>query len=275
MKQGRYQISRRVLVPAALTYIGAAEAGDESAFAIADSNGCAAAPTWETAVAWGFQEAVERDAVALWWFGAHRRPKIDLATITEASELIRWLTQRGRHFHVLDLTTDLGVPTYAAVSADPAGRAIALGTAAHVSPQRAVFAALTEMLQCELALTLHDRRHGDRGVEHWITAVSFSSVPHLLPSSDSAVKLRDDREPPDDDLLGRCVDISTSAGLEIFVVDLTRPELAVPVVRVLVPGLRPARARFAPGRLYDVPVLLNWCSNPTDKSELNDIPLSW
>ena len=36
------------------------------------------------------------------------------------------------------------------------------------------------------------------------------------------------------------------------------PEIGLPVVKVIVPGLRHFWARFAPGRLYDVPVKLGW-----------------
>jgi hypothetical protein len=44
------------------------------------------------------------------------------------------------------------------------------------------------------------------------------------------------------------------------------------VARVVVPGLRHFWGRYAPGRLYDVPVELGWLERPRTESELNPIP---
>jgi oxazoline/thiazoline synthase len=44
--------------------------------------------------------------------------------------------------------------------------------------------------------------------------------------------------------------------------------VAVPVVRVIVPGLRHFYRRFGPGRLYDVPVALGWLGRPLSEHEL-------
>jgi oxazoline/thiazoline synthase len=40
---------------------------------------------------------------------------------------------------------------------------------------------------------------------------------------------------------------------------------------VIVPGLRHFYRRFAPGRLYDVPVKLGWRDRPLAEDELNPI----
>jgi len=42
----------------------------------------------------------------------------------------------------------------------------------------------------------------------------------------------------------------------------------VPVVRVIVPGLRHFYRRFGPGRLYDIPVKLGLRDRPIPESEL-------
>jgi ribosomal protein S12 methylthiotransferase accessory factor len=65
-----------------------------------------------------------------------------------------------------------------------------------------------------------------------------------------------------------CVDIARRAGLDFLVLDQTRPDVEVPVVRVIVPGLRHFYRRFAPGRLYDVPVKLGLLDRPLLESEL-------
>ena len=63
----------------------------------------------------------------------------------------------------------------------------------------------------------------------------------------------------------RCWPASTSPsapGLDFLVLDQTRPDIDVPVVRVIVPGMRHFYRRFGPGRLYDVPVKLGWLDRP-------------
>ncbi|MGW2246881.1 YcaO-like family protein, partial [Streptomyces hirsutus] len=62
-------------------------------------------------------------------------------------------------------------------------------------------------------------------------------------------------------------------GLELLVLDQTRPDVGIPAVKVLVPGLRPFYARFAPGRLYDVPVSLGHFARPLAYEQLNPVPL--
>src|SRR6185436_17831832 len=71
-----------------------------------------------------------------------------------------------------------------------------------------------------------------------------------------------------DDVL-RCERSLADRGVETFVLDQTRPDTDMHVVRVIAPGLRHFWARFAPGRLYDVPVQLGWLPRPPPEHELN------
>jgi len=57
----------------------------------------------------------------------------------------------------------------------------------------------------------------------------------------------------------------------VLAVDQTREDVGLPVVRVVVPGMRLFRARFAPGRLYDVPVALGWRREPAAETDLNPL----
>jgi ribosomal protein S12 methylthiotransferase accessory factor len=69
-----------------------------------------------------------------------------------------------------------------------------------------------------------------------------------------------------------CVNVAKRCGLDFLVLDQTRPDIEVPVVRVVVPGLRHFYRRFAPGRLYDVPVKLGLRDQPISESELTPFP---
>ena len=69
-----------------------------------------------------------------------------------------------------------------------------------------------------------------------------------------------------------CVEVAARAGLDFLVVDQTRPDVGVPVVRVLAPGLRHFYKRFAPGRLYDVPVRMGLLDKPLSEGEVDALP---
>ena len=87
-------------------------------FCIADSNGCAAGNTLEEAILQGFLELVERDSVALWWYSRVRRPGVDLDSMEEPylRELTASLSCYNREMRVIDLTSDLEIPVFAAWS---------------------------------------------------------------------------------------------------------------------------------------------------------------
>jgi ribosomal protein S12 methylthiotransferase accessory factor len=65
-----------------------------------------------------------------------------------------------------------------------------------------------------------------------------------------------------------CVEVARRAGYDFLVLDQTRPDVEVPVVRVIVPGLRHFYKRFGPGRLYDVPVKMGLLDRPLREDEL-------
>jgi ribosomal protein S12 methylthiotransferase accessory factor len=68
-----------------------------------------------------------------------------------------------------------------------------------------------------------------------------------------------------------CVEVARGQGLDFLVLDQTRADIEVPVVRVVVPGMRHFYRRYAPGRLYDVPVKLGLRDFPLSEEDLNKI----
>ena len=74
--------------------------------------------------------------------------------------------------------------------------------------------------------------------------------------------------------LAYCQGLVEARHLELLVLDQTRPDVGLPVVKVIVPGLRHFWPRFAPGRLYDVPVALGWRPSKTEEHNLNPVPSS-
>ena len=248
----------------------------DAAFA-ADSNGCAAGNTLEEAMVQGFLELVERDAYAIWWYNRLQRPELDLGQFDDSfvRDLQNQLTQAGRRLWVLDVTSDLGIPTFVAIThwMQNGHENIEFGSGAHFDARIALLRALTELNQF-LSLGLMGGGTGEKPSLDGSTPLRLQDHPYLTPSGSPMV------QPESDSKFGHldtreqvtaCVSLAKRAGLDFLVLDQTRPDIEAPVVRVIVPGLRHFYRRFAPGRLYDVPVKLGWRDRPLKENELNPI----
>jgi ribosomal protein S12 methylthiotransferase accessory factor len=277
---------RRRYLPTAFVYYDYPH-GDVPPFCLADSNGCAAGNTLEEAILQGFLELVERDAVALWWYNRVRRPAVDLDPFPDPyiERLRPYLRERGREFWVLDVTSDLEIPVFAAVSRQLDGpeERIVLGFGAHLDARLALLRAVTEMNQMLANLPPESRPDGrpDRVTDPetlwWLRTATVTNQPYLRPHPALPPTLPEShRLTWSDDVaddVRSCVARVDRLGLEMLVIDQTRPEISLPVVKVVVPGLRHFWARFALGRLYDVPVRLGWQAGALAEEELNPIPM--
>ena len=250
------------------------------------SNGNAAGNTLEEALLQGLFELVERDSVGIWWYNWLRRPEVDLATFSEHyfDEIKEHYSQVGRQLWVIDLTTDLEIPTFAAISSKSVGAGpLLLGFGCHLDPRLAVARALTEINQ--MFLTVADAETNpanssssiDEEMATWMEKVNVTNQPCVLPDPSAARRTAGDyrlwREKDICAAIFECKANLQRQGLEILVLDQTRPEIGLPVVKVIVPGLRHFWPRFAPGRLYDVPVRMGWLAAPRKEEELNPISL--
>jgi ribosomal protein S12 methylthiotransferase accessory factor len=105
--------------------------------------------------------------------------------------------------------------------------------------------------------------------------VTTGNQPHLLPAPYEKPRTAGDYARPrgEDPGLDLVCARARDANLEPLVVDLTRPDIGMPVAKVVVPGLRHIWPRFAPGRLFDIPVRLGRLEQPTAYERLNPVPL--
>jgi hypothetical protein len=117
---------------------------------------------------------------------------------------------------------------------------------------------------------------GDTDAIHWWQTATVASQPYLLPAEGGHVCPRDVPPSPGrsaSELLHCLIRLLTERGHDILILDQTRPDIGLPVVKTIVPGLRHFWARFAPGRLYDVPVQTGWRQEPITEAELNPTPI--
>jgi ribosomal protein S12 methylthiotransferase accessory factor len=274
-------------LPAAFCYFGYPLPPDHW-FCRSDSNGCAAGNTREEAILQGLLELVERDSVGLWWYNRIRRPRVDLDSFGEPyfRTLADYYRSQGRDIWVLDITSDLGIPSFVALSCvgGREGKEVVFGYGAHLDPAIGVLRAVTEMNQMFSHVLVPHSDNGDRGpldrdLRRWFQTATLENQPYLAPQEGVAPRGRTDYDRLWTDDLREdvlvCVDVVRRHGLEVLVVDQTQPDIELSVVKVVVPGLRHFWPRFAPGRLYDVPVRMGWLPSPLREDQFNPIPMFW
>lgn len=277
---------RHKYLPTQLVYYRApATDADKSFYAMGCSNGNASGNTLEEAILQGFFELVERDAVAMWWYNRLPKPGVAVSTFGEPylqALADHYLKQYQRDMWALDLTNDLGIPVFVAISKRLEGKEeqIVVGLGCHLDARIALQRAFAEMNQ--MLGMAHTGEGGELSIEDaetlsWLRHATVSNQPYLV--SDISQPITTFTAHPiqhTGDFLkdiDYCRSLIEARGMEMLVLDQTRSDVKMPVVKVVVPGLRHFWARFAPGRLYDVPVKMGWLSKALREEELNPIPI--
>jgi ribosomal protein S12 methylthiotransferase accessory factor len=276
-------------VPAAMVFVPyrLAPGSPEAPIVQSISTGLACGSSFAAAALSGLYEVIERDAVTLTWQAGLSRPRLDVATAPgSVQDAIARFSAAEVHVELIDVTTDVAVPTVLSIAIGdaPSSPAVAVAGAAD---DRIEVAALRSIE--ELALT----RKFARRVQHSLPAVRVDVandhpdvadqrhhigfycpqsakpfIAFLWASQDvrnfRAVDGNDERS--DQQRLDAAVQTVARAGYDVIAVDVTTADVAVlglHVVRMLVPGLHPLfighqlRARGG-DRLYGVPQKLGF-----------------
>jgi ribosomal protein S12 methylthiotransferase accessory factor len=211
-----------------------------------NTNGLAGGNELEEAIFHGLAEVIERDAWALVEITRNTGPNVKIDG-GEIRNLIDKFLNAEVSVLIRDITSDIGVPTFAAVSddvrlKDPALLTIGMGT--HTNASVAIKRAITEVAQSRLT-----QIHGARNIgaatdmkkimgyewmrkqnKHWFEIAGEEDFDSVQTSSLDTNDFLDDIK----HVMARL----KAAGLErVIVVDLTRREIGISVVRVIVPGL--------------------------------------
>ena len=248
------------------------------------SNGCAAGHTPEEALLHGLFELIERDAVALWWYNRLRRPGLRLSSFNDQSfdRIIDYHATLARRVWVLDISGDLDVPTFVALSGhiDREQNRIIFGFGCNLDARKAIKQALAEM---NLFLYAVLRAFGgqeqvkpgfnDIEAEAWWQTATLENQPYLAPlpclPMKESIDYPSQTKNETSTAIRFCREALEKQGMEVLVLDQTRPDIGLNVIKVVVPGLRHFWARFGPGRLYEVPVKMGWLSEARQETELN------
>lgn len=245
----------------------------------AESAGTGAGATINEATQSALYEVIERDAIALWWYGGRPANSIEKTLLSEFEPLAaRVRGNSKRPWQLMNITSDLDIPTIAALSFEIDGSSVVAGFSAASTEREAMFSAFQEMCQMELASAISRAKQDDHRVSRlqqqdhdWIARHqhhSRAAYPQFTPSS----KTRQPRSAqcagcdPLQFAISKLADVNLTA----WIVNLTRPGIDIPVVRVLVPGLQSTKPQRVSQRLK-LAIAAN--ASPPDTSILMPAPI--
>jgi thioglycine synthase len=234
-----------IWVPAAAVFHPYESMNDLQLFR-SNTNGLASGNNLEEAILHAMCEVIERDAWSI--CESQRRPRGEIVVEDDCpvvSELLEKFRSQGVEVHLKDLTSDVGIPTIAAAAddvrmKDPA--LLNLGVGTHLSPRVAAIRALTEVAQSRCT-QIHGARE-DTTKADLNRTVGYERMKRMNSMYfDPADEVRMSEFPEHDtkDILEDIevvFDHLLERGFEkVIAVELTRPELGVPVVRMIIPGM--------------------------------------
>lgn len=220
---------------------------------LASSNGLASGNHVIEAVIHGICEVVERDATTLWHMldpESAASARIDLATVTDPDvrTLLDLYDRAGVEVAVWETTTDIGVPAFFCVitERDDGFRRMhsAAGMGCHPVRTVAVARALTEAAQSRLTIIAGSRDDVARDDYDRVRNPDVLARERALLQGTPTRSFDDgpgfDSDTFDDDLAWLLERLKSTGITQVVAVDLTLPQLRVPVVRVVIPGLESA-----------------------------------
>ncbi len=235
---------------------------DNSVFSLfkSNTNGLASGNSLEEAILHGIFEVIERDAWSIFELTHKNSRQIDLKSIESetVNDALSKFSDNEINIKLMDLTADINVPTIAASADDTllkdAGL-LTLGIGTHLDPEVAILRALTEVAQSR-ATQIHGAREDTVRADFARTA-GYERMKrinkHYFQEEDVKISLSD-IENRSTDSITKDIDIvldelKANEIEHVLYYDLTRPELNVNVVRVVIPTMEvfsidPSRAGY-------------------------------
>jgi YcaO-like protein with predicted kinase domain len=230
----------------------------------ATTNGLAAGNTWLEAILHALYEVVERDAVAMWRAApaaVQDARAVDLNTVDADScrRLIELFARAGMLLRVWDVSSDVRLPVFVCLvqSGDATdGVEPQLGSGCHAAREIALSRALTEAAQARAAVISGarddfvpvDYSEARRArqweiASHWLRSPAkrtFARAPDRAAANDLA-----------QDLETVLAALDAAGVRQAAWVDLSRPDIGIPVVRAIVSDLEgpwtPETGEYVPG----------------------------
>lgn len=267
-----YSLSRKepVLVPANLVYYPYEGVPDEKHIARSDTNGLAAGNNMEEAVLHGIFELIERDQVTISEYNRLPVKRIIPDSLPAAClPLLGTLNEKGFEVYIYCGTSDLPFPfitVFLRLRKDHTVCSVSSGT--HLDPVIALERALTEAVQL-LPPVVNFEGWFNSGAPQFYTSGQAETI-HFDSLKNYATKnIKENIE--------TCLSFLESVTSEVIAVDLSRPDIPFPVVRILATRLQPIlhkghSQRISP-RFFEVPDKLGMRSDFHTAEEINIWPV--
>ncbi|MCC7562252.1 MAG: YcaO-related McrA-glycine thioamidation protein [Methanobrevibacter arboriphilus] len=224
------------------------DAKNTSAIFKGNTNGLASGNVLEEAVLHGMLEVIERDAWSIFELTKKNKKCINIDNIENPliNELLEKFKKESINIKLMDLTADIDIPTIAATAddtilKDPALLTLGIGT--HLNPEIAVLRALTEVAQSR-ATQIHGTRE-DTSRAVLMRKAGYERMKkinkHYFEEENNVIIDLSDIEDKSTDSLKKDIEITTNELKrnnidKILFKNLTRKEIGINVVRVIIPG---------------------------------------
>ena len=213
-----------------------------------NTNGLASGNNLEEAILHGIFEVVERDAWSIFELTKKNKKEINLRNIDNPliKDVLDKFKNESIDIKLLDITVDIKIPTIVAISddtllKDPALLTIGVGT--HLNPEIAVLRALTEVAQSR-ATQIHGARE-DTVRADLLRKAGYERMKkinkHYFKKEENTIDFKDienkSKNSIKEDILTSKKELKKVKIENILYTELTRPELEVPVAKVVIPSL--------------------------------------
>ena len=252
--------NREYYIPTNAIYHPYISKDDSQSLFKSNTNGLASGNILEEAILHGIFEVIERDAWSIFELTHKNYAQIDISSIENEIiiDIIEKFESKGIKIKLMDFTADIKIPTIAASADDTITKdagLLTLGMGTHLDPEVAILRALTEVAQSR-ATQINGAREDtvradfarEAGYERMkrINKFYFRDEEEQIKLSDienkSTSSITRDIEIVKDELVSNDIQ-------KILYSNLTRPELDVSVVRVVIPEMElytidPSRAGY-------------------------------
>lgn len=213
-----------------------------------NTNGLASGNVIEEAVLHGIFEVIERDAWSLFEIVHKNKRQIDTDSIENPiiQELLDKFNKQNINIKLMDVTSDINVPTVTASSDDDSLKdpaLLCLGVGTHLDPNIAIIRALTEVAQSR-ATQIHGTRE-DTTRANFMRKAGYDRMKKInsiyYKEEENKISIEDMSDLSGNSSLKEDIEICKSHLIEsgfdkILFADLTRPEININACRVVIPG---------------------------------------
>lgn len=282
---------KQVYVPAQTIFYNYNFLKNEGRIGIPISTGAAGGSTFESALIRGILEVIERDSFMICYLNKISKGKVNIKKIKnkEIEFLINLMERYNMDLHIIDVTTDLEIPTYVALVIDKSGLspAIQIGAKSDFDPISAIIGAISESFiaqswfreayfEKELRYEGHIRTIEERGM-YWFEKKNIKNLSFWLNQKEKSLELkkRTYSEKKKIEILSK---IFKRKGYPVYYIDVSLPvlkKIKYYVIKTIIPNLHPLYFnedyRYLGGkRLYRTPIEMGF--KEKNEEELNNIP---